>query len=432
MYESRLADRKWNSLMPISLGGNLRHRTTKTYLIALDIMLCILPLLFAKDVFVFFDGTWATEKSNTNIYRMFDRYSGILENNKYKGPFDVTSFIKRNDKNVAIYLRGIGTSSNKLTNVVQGATGYGIEGWVNVAYRFLVDELDPKDELRIFGFSRGSTTARLLSHYLYEYGITSENLVFGRLEKTLLDPQQRSIQGWTPEIRFLGIFDSVKAVYTMENAYRLLKQQIRLKKRSFARNLWEKTVNATRHVVQNLKTATALINDKKLIKYSDELNKNVQKCAHAVAINEYRVLFNYSAVDLANSNFTQQYFIGSHGDIGGSAARALIALEWMLQEGNLFKYFPNVLPTGFNGLSVAAVYTVFDTYTDPGIGNIKTVTKLGKFLLPIFYRPLVQLDNLLHPSVIVLARSLNVPANELAKRDSISSILSLSDIVASS
>ena len=387
-----------------------------------------MTLIFGKNVMLFYDGTGNSEDTSTNIYKMYDKYDGEIEVNGFVGRFNTTSKIKRNKKDVVIYISGIATTDDETMKYVQGFTGYGIEGWVSVGYEFLVKEMEKDDVLRIFGFSRGATTARVLSHYLDEYGIHKANLAGSKLENTLLQPKNPSVKGWIPDIAFLGLFDSVTAVSTAQGTLSILKQQIR--KRSVLNDLMGNIKDATKILNKEAENFWQKVNvvfkSHKLIKYSDFLGKNVLKCSHAVAINEYRTMFNYSSIDLSNENFSQMYFIGSHSDIGGSRQieRSNIALQWMLDQGNLFEYFPGILPEGFNAVDSALKYPIYDSYADP-LADSKTNRRTEQYLLPVFNRSFISFIDLVHTSVAPVATYLNITINQTRDRDAVASMLRL-------
>lgn len=111
-----------------------------------------------------------------------------------------------------------------------------------------------------------------------------------------------------PKIKFLGVFDTVKAV-----------------------------------------------NDDNL--YDITFNSSIQHLRHALALNEDRVRFLpeylYPSLSeerpLQNRSFLQGWFVGAHGDIGGSTERdglSLYPLQWMLIEsrdaGLCLEFFGNI------------------------------------------------------------------------------------------
>src|SRR4051794_25412597 len=70
---------------------------------------------------------------------------------------------------IVFYERGVGTGGF-FDNVKGGAFGAGLSSNVRRAYLFLSRRYEPGDEIFIFGFSRGSYTARSLIGYIGSVG----------------------------------------------------------------------------------------------------------------------------------------------------------------------------------------------------------------------------------------------------------------------
>src|SRR5690606_17210148 len=68
------------------------------------------------------------------------------------------------------YDEGVGTG-NSLDRVTGGAFGRGLEENIHQAYRFLIANYEPGDEIFLFGFSRGAFTARSLGGMIRKCGI---------------------------------------------------------------------------------------------------------------------------------------------------------------------------------------------------------------------------------------------------------------------
>ncbi|KAK0523776.1 hypothetical protein OC834_005779 [Tilletia horrida] len=82
---------------------------------------------------------------------------------------------KTGTSQVTFYQDGVGTTVGLLTNIFSGATGAGLSSNLIEAYSFIVDNYTPGDELFLFGFSRGSYTARALSGFILWAGIMSKS-----------------------------------------------------------------------------------------------------------------------------------------------------------------------------------------------------------------------------------------------------------------
>lgn len=72
---------------------------------------------------------------------------------------------------VIYYDEGIGTSAWFAIRLWQGAWGKGMLGILRKAYRFLIFNYEPGDEIFIFGFSRGAYTARSFAGFIRHAGI---------------------------------------------------------------------------------------------------------------------------------------------------------------------------------------------------------------------------------------------------------------------
>ena len=104
-----------------------------------------------KRIVVCLDGTWNNDDSqttDTNVAQMARAIHGSQE----------TGGILQ----VVLYLRGVGTTGLKIDTLVQGAIGLGVDDNIRSAYQFIAQNYLPGDEIYLFGFSRGSFTARSL------------------------------------------------------------------------------------------------------------------------------------------------------------------------------------------------------------------------------------------------------------------------------
>ena len=122
-----------------------------------------------KRIAVFCDGTWNTpDKSEegklcqTNVVKMANALSPVSTNGI---------------KQLLYYDTGIGSEGDMLQRIFDGATGTGISKKILQAYRFVINNYEPGDELFLFGFSRGAFTVRSLSGLIRNSGILKiENL----------------------------------------------------------------------------------------------------------------------------------------------------------------------------------------------------------------------------------------------------------------
>lgn len=176
---------------------------------------------------IFFDGTGqnannllaATEKDEckfSNIYRLYKHYG------------------KNNDDNLAVYIEGVGTKNGESDNILVQAmgvdvplvtTGYGVFAKYNNSVSQLAEQIkkilpqaySEKNTLTlifdVFGFSRGAATAR---HF-----VNMVNSLDPSVTHILTEIAQE--KGYeiskTPEVRFLGLYDTVASIWRLETLW---------------------------------------------------------------------------------------------------------------------------------------------------------------------------------------------------------------------
>lgn len=257
---------------------------------------------------LFFDGTWNTPKSTTNVTRLRDSLSRRSADGRQQ---------------LGEYVVGIGTRWNRR---IRGAFGKEVNDRVRKGYRFLVNAYRPGDEIFILGFSRGAFAARSLAGFLDRCGLLRDEsvlsveevferyrlarLVAGRAELAgvlehggadLLSEADRRLVGNSDlvPIQFVGVWDTVRY-------YDLPFGNIRGLSRS--QNLF--------HEIQP--TAS---------------NHNLYQ---ALAIDEHRRPYRheaFNATDLpAGVKLEQRWFAGAHSNVGGGYRNNRLAdvpLAWI-------------------------------------------------------------------------------------------------------
>jgi uncharacterized protein (DUF2235 family) len=120
------------------------------------------------------------------------------------------------------YLRGVGTARGERYR--GGAFGVGLSRNVKDAYRTIVENYEPGDELFFFGFSRGAFTARSTAGFVRNSGVL-ERRHLDRLDEayelyrchdahprgTEAELYRRSYS-YEPDITFIGVWDTVGAL----------------------------------------------------------------------------------------------------------------------------------------------------------------------------------------------------------------------------
>lgn len=174
-----------------------------------------------RHLLVFMDGTWNDENGigndgiTTNIYKLFRALEG--EHTAKSIPH-----IVKHEKHIALYYRGIGNDDNSMVGSwFKGAFGGSEKRIRDSAYCGIVEHYRKGDTISIFGFSRGSATARMLASDLHKNGIVAslevhtereKNQSTGVIENVYKKYGTVSDEKFTDiDICFLGLFDTVGA-----------------------------------------------------------------------------------------------------------------------------------------------------------------------------------------------------------------------------
>lgn len=119
------------------------------------------PPARGRKIVIFADGTgnsFTTQESN--VWRLYS----ALDKTEKSGRTPI-------ELQLARYIPGVGTSSNRVVRLIDGATGIGVPSNVRKLYRFLCWNWQPGDEIYLFGFSRGAFTVRTLAGMLRWQGL---------------------------------------------------------------------------------------------------------------------------------------------------------------------------------------------------------------------------------------------------------------------
>jgi uncharacterized protein (DUF2235 family) len=288
-----------------------------------------------KKIFVFLDGTGNEfiadsdpQKANSNVVKLY-------------------TTLKVAGDQVAFYHPGVGTMGDptirwripRYWSMIKGlAFGAGFKANVLDAYRYLMEVYNDGDQIYIFGFSRGSYTARALASLLHGYGLLCRgnegHLLYTwrmmidqlkdnrkQLKKDRRKRDRKNAHTITRNdafaqtfsrivtVRFMGIWDTVSSVGWIYTPIRLL---------------------------------------------DGAQNPIIQVGRHAVSIDERRAFYRDNLwgelVDIKDpqwpetlrrqgiqQDIAQVWFPGAHSDVGGSypqteTAPANEALRWMIDE----------------------------------------------------------------------------------------------------
>jgi uncharacterized protein (DUF2235 family) len=265
-----------------------------------------------KRIIICCDGTWntpdKTEENNpcdTNVVKIAQAVKPVSD----KGIEQLT-----------YYDPGVGTSGWIVKRWFDGATGSGISENIKQAYKYIIGNYEPEDELYFFGFSRGAFTVRSLAGLIRNSGILKTNdpdLIKQayRLYKSgshSTKPKEKeatlfrktyAVADKVP-IKFIGVWDTVGS----------------LGNPLFINNVFSKFSPS---VMGNQFHDT-------------DLSSTVKFAYQALAINEKRLNFKptlWKQQDTSGKQKLEQvWFIGVHSNVGGGYPKtglSDIALNWL-------------------------------------------------------------------------------------------------------
>jgi uncharacterized protein (DUF2235 family) len=214
---------------------------------------------------------------------------------------------------IIYYDQGVGTG-NVLDRYSGGALGEGLEDNIHDAYRFLVANYEPDDELFFFGFSRGAFTARSIVGMVRKCGILSRSAVkqyraARELYRDDTHPDHPAAVKFRTDYSVCGAADiTVKFI-----------------------GVWD-TVGALGIPLRGLRSLTR--RDHQF--HDTQLSGTVEFAYHALAIDEHRAPFEptlWTYHPKPGQTVEQIWFCGAHSDVGGGYAEAGLSdlsLGWML------------------------------------------------------------------------------------------------------
>lgn len=255
-----------------------------------------------KRLVVCFDGTWNSPDQGeylTNVIKIMRA---------------IRSADDTGASQIVFYDSGIGTDAGRVSRVIAGTFGRGLDQNVKDGYRFLAHNWQPGDEIYLFGFSRGAFTARSLCGLLTAAGL---------LRKSKMDRMQEAWQVYQTEKnkRDPAQLKSLRADAEVDVRVKCL-------------GVWD-TVGALGVPGQLLQPFNV-----KYRFHNTDLCDAVEHAFHALAIDEKRGPFEPTlwqkerGEELKQRTVEQVWFPGVHSNVGGSCADAGLsdtALKWMVQ-----------------------------------------------------------------------------------------------------
>jgi uncharacterized protein (DUF2235 family) len=211
------------------------------------------------------------------------------------------------------YQKGVGTG--RWERIRGGAFGFGLSRNVMEAYRFIVANFDPGDELYFFGFSRGAFTARSTAGLVRNAGVLRRDHI-DRVEQAYELYRSRA-KADHPDGREARLF---RRSYSHETGIRFI-------------GVWD-TVGALGIPVTGVPLLTAF--NRRWTFHDTGLSSSVQAAFHALAIDEQRRPFEptlwRTQPHSEGQRVEQVWFVGSHCGVGGGeldSSLSDITLLWM-------------------------------------------------------------------------------------------------------
>jgi uncharacterized protein (DUF2235 family) len=311
------------------------------------------------------DGTWNKADQQQN--------GTLCPTNVVKLAFRVAKRAADGTPQIVYYDQGVGTG-NAVDRLSGGAFGDGLEDNIYDAYRFLIANYEPGDEIYLFGFSRGAFTARSIGGMIRKCGILDRACVQRYVEardlyrtSTVHPDDQQAVDfrgtscccaGDPIKIKCIGVWDTVGALGIPLRGLRWLTRR-------------DNTFHDT------------------------ELSGTVENGFHALAIDEHRSPFEptlWMEKPKDNQRILQTWFVGAHSDVGGGYAESGlsdISLAWMLE---------NVASVGLE--LDTRVETAYRVHGDPRGTLHNSKTGLYSVTKGIDRRITLGGTQSLHPSVI--------------------------------
>lgn len=273
-----------------------------------------------KRLVVCCDGTW-------------NRMSAVQPTNVLMAAQCILPSDSAGIRQITYYDEGVGTTylvSRRIETMLAGAFGLGLLDKIEAAYRFIIFNYEPGDEIYIFGFSRGAYTARSLAGLIRKCGIIPRTMAgkIGDVVRFYKDknthPDSDAAQQFRMDYSPLVVLKEEDREWRVgQQADPHVINSLPLLNVAYV-GVWD-TVGAL-GVPQHLLVSRLFSTKDKYAFHDEKLSSTVAAARHAVAIDENRLSFSPSTwenLDALNSGkdpampYRQMWFPGGHGSVGG-------------------------------------------------------------------------------------------------------------------
>jgi len=229
-----------------------------------------------------------------------------------------------------------------INGIVGGTFGKGLGNNIVDAYKWLIEEYTPGDEIFIFGFSRGAYTARSLAGLIAKYGLLKLGAPLGieQVYERYKRADDKTIWKLCQE-RDEGSLD--ENACSLEERW-MLKYSMRVPIKMVG--VWD-TVGKVGVPFGRLRG----VSSSTLGFLHTGLRQSIENGYHAIAIDEHRNAFPPTLWTVRKphdpkesmpkprplSSVEQRWFIGAHGNVGGgypSDVLAQIPLRWLIRKAS--------------------------------------------------------------------------------------------------
>ncbi len=255
-----------------------------------------------KRLAVFCDGTWNDLRTThlTNVARLAKCVKPMAD--------DGVSQIVFYDEGVGV-ASDIGKWTDRLVRWLGGGFGRGLDRKVEAAYRFLVLNYEPDDEIFVFGFSRGAYTARSLCGLIRKCGILRRDCFYRipeavqlyRDERHPRDPELSEFRDKYAHARSAGAEDDIwvkakagdrKSLSSRASEAGVFHAEESYSYRMMYLGLWD-TVGSL-GIPKNFWFSKSL--NRRYGFHDTELSSLISSARHAVALEENRNVFDVSPI----------------------------------------------------------------------------------------------------------------------------------------